>query len=101
MNFFGTRKIGEIISRFVDASKIRDTISSAALTIMIDTLMAIAGGVMLCIENARLFGITVIILGLYAAIVFSFNKPVKKINEKMMEENAQLTSFLVESLQGI
>ena len=101
MNFFGTRKIGEIISRFVDASKIRDTISSAALTIMIDTLMAVAGGIMLCVENTKLFGITVIILGLYAVIVFSFNKPVKKVNEKMMEENAQLTSFLVESLEGI
>lgn len=101
MNFFGTRKIGEIVSRFNDASKIRDTISSATLTIMIDTLMAVAGGVILCIQNAPLFGITVIILALYAAIVFSFNRPVKKINEKVMEENAQLTSFLVESLEGI
>jgi ATP-binding cassette, subfamily C, bacteriocin exporter len=101
MNFFGTRKIGEIISRFNDASKIRDTISSATLTIMIDTLMAIAGGVILCVQNAPLFGITAIILALYGIIVFSFNRPVKKINEKVMEENAQLTSYLVESLEGI
>lgn len=101
MNFFGTRKIGEIVSRFNDASKIRDTISNATLTIMIDTLMAIAGGVMLCVQNAKLFGITVIMLALYAAIVFSFNRPVKKVNQEMMEENAQLTSYLVESLEGI
>jgi ATP-binding cassette subfamily B protein len=37
MNFFGTRKTGEIISRFMDASKIRQAISGATLTIMIDT----------------------------------------------------------------
>jgi len=42
MNFFGTRKVGEIISRFMDASKVREAISGATLTIMIDTLMAIA-----------------------------------------------------------
>ncbi len=101
MNFFGTRKIGEIVSRFNDASKIRDTISSATLIIMIDTLMAVAGGVILCVQNAQLFGITAIMLVLYAVIVFSFNNPVKKINQQVMEENAQLTSYLVESLNGI
>lgn len=35
MNFFGSRKVGEIVSRFNDASKVRDAISSATLTIMI------------------------------------------------------------------
>ena len=29
MNFFGTRKVGEIISRFMDASKVREAISGA------------------------------------------------------------------------
>ena len=47
MNFFGTRKVGEIVSRFMDASKIRDAVSSATLSIMIDTLMAFAGGIIL------------------------------------------------------
>ncbi|MDO5518379.1 MAG: cysteine peptidase family C39 domain-containing protein, partial [Clostridium sp.] len=35
MNFFGTRKVGEIISRFQDAGHVRDAISGATLTIMI------------------------------------------------------------------
>ncbi|MGM8299896.1 ABC transporter transmembrane domain-containing protein, partial [Clostridium perfringens] len=34
MNFFGTREVGEIISRFNDASKIRQAISGVALTMM-------------------------------------------------------------------
>lgn len=101
MNFFGTRKVGEIVSRFSDASKIREAISSATLTIMIDTLMAIAGAVILYIQNSFMFGITLIIAILYAIIVFAFNKPLKEINRKQMEENSQLTSYLVESLNGI
>ncbi|MEY8547940.1 cysteine peptidase family C39 domain-containing protein, partial [Clostridium sporogenes] len=47
MNFFGTREVGEIISRFNDASKIRDAISGATLTMMIDSLMVIIGGIFL------------------------------------------------------
>lgn len=101
MNFFGTRKVGEIISRFMDASKVRDAISGATLTIMIDTLMAIAGAVILYTQNSSLFVIALIIAVVYGVIVFAFNKPVKKINQEQMEQNAQLTSYLVESLNGI
>ncbi|ACL76604.1 peptidase domain-containing ABC transporter [Ruminiclostridium cellulolyticum] len=101
MNFFGTRKVGEIVSRFMDASKVRDAISGAVLTIMIDTLMALTGAIILYMQNATLFITATIIAAIYAVIVFAFNKPIKKINQEQMEQNAQLTSYLVESLNGI
>lgn len=101
MNFFGTRKVGEIVSRFMDASKVRDAISGATLTIMIDTFMALAGAVILYTQNSALFIIAAIIGAIYGIIVFVFNKPIKKINQEQMEENSQLTSYLVESLNGI
>lgn len=101
MNFFGTRKVGEIISRFQDASSIRDAISNATLTVLIDTLMALAGGLILFFKNKVLFAIAFVMIVLYAVLVLVFNKPYKKANEKQMEDNAQLTSYLVESLNGI
>lgn len=101
MNFFGTRKVGEIISRFNDASKVRDAISGATLTIMIDTIMVVVGGAILYSQNAYMFGVTIIIVILYFIIVFSFNKWYKRLNEAQMENNAQLTSYMIESLNGI
>ena len=101
MNFFGTRKVGEIISRFNDASKVRDAISGATLTIMIDTLMAVAGGIILYMQNSQMFAVTIVVLILYFVIVLSFNKWYKKLNQAQMEDNAQLTSYMVESLNGI
>ena len=101
MNFFGTRKVGEIISRFNDAGKVRDAISSAALTIMIDSIMAVAGAIILYTQNAKLFEITIIIVALYGIIVACFHKWYEKLNNRQMEYNAQLTSYLVESLNGI
>lgn len=101
MSFFGTRKVGEIISRFNDASKVRDAISGATLTIMIDSLMAIAGGIILYMQNAAMFGVTLVIIVLYMIIVIGFNKWYEELNRKQLENNAQLTSYLVESLNGI
>mgnify|MGYP004448762621 CR=1 FL=1 len=101
MNFFGTRKVGEIISRCQDAGKVRDAISVATLTIMIDTIMAIAGAIILYMQNDRLFGIAIIIVVLYGIIVACFHKWYERLNRKQMEDNAQLTSYMVESLNGI
>lgn len=101
MNFFGTRKVGEIVSRFNDASKVRDAISGAVLTIMIDTLMAVGGAIILYMQNPRMFAIAFIIIVLYGIIVVAFNKKYKSLNEQTMEDNAQLTSYLVESLNGV
>lgn len=101
LDFFGSRKVGEIITRFTDASKIRTAISGATLTIMIDTVMAIVGGILLYSYNAFLFSIAVIILVCYSLIVFLFNKPLRVMNKEQMTDNSKLTSFLVESLNGI
>ena len=101
MNFFGTRKVGEIISRFNDAGKVRDAISGATLTIMIDTIMACAGAIILYMQNPRLFGIAVIIVMFYGIIVTLFHRSYEKLNRKQMENNSQLTSYMVESLNGI
>lgn len=101
MNFFRTRKVGEIVSRFMDASKIREAISSATLIVMIDSFMVFGGGVILFLQSKLLFCIAFSIAFIYGIIAYGFNKPFKENQEKIMEENSQLTSYLVESLQGI
>lgn len=101
MNFFGTRKVGEIISRFNDGDKIRDAISSVTLTLMIDVLMAVVGGVILYLQNVKLFFTCFVPIVLYLVLVFGFKNKLKKVNRKVMEDNASLTSYLVESLEGI
>ena len=55
LNFFSTRQIGEITSRFQDASVIKETVSGAALTIMLDSLMVIFGGIILYTINPTMF----------------------------------------------
>lgn len=101
MEFHETRQTGELMSRFYDTSKIRDAISSATLTIILDTIMAIACGALLCYMNVTLFFITVEIIGSYTLILFLFRNPIKSINYEWMEQEAQVTSYLKESIDGI
>lgn len=101
MNFFGTREVGEIISRFNDASKIRDAISGVTLTMMIDVLMVIVGGGILYFQSPLLFSITLIPLIIYGIIVFVFKNSIEEVNRETMQSNAKVTSYLVESINGI
>lgn len=101
MSFFSTRKVGEIISRFNDGDKIRNAISSVTLTLMIDVLMAVVGGVILYLQNVKLFFTCFVPIVFYLALVLAFKNKLKKVNRKVMEDNASLTSYLVESLGGI
>lgn len=101
MDFFGTRKVGEIMSRFNDAAKIRDAISSATLTMMIDTVMAIVGGIILYMQSTKLFFACFIPIILYLIMIFTFKKSLEEVNRDVMEDNAKLTSYAVESIEGI
>ncbi|NOG29762.1 peptidase domain-containing ABC transporter [Lysinibacillus fusiformis] len=101
MNFFSTRKVGEIISRIMDASKVREALSGATLTIVLDTMMVIVGAVILYTQSAFLFGITLVMVPVYILIVWLFKKAYENINRREMEENAQLNAYLVESLNGV
>lgn len=101
MNFFGTREVGEIISRFNDASNIRQAISGVALTMMIDVFMVLIGGSILYSQSPSLFALTIVPLVLYGVIVYAFKSSIEKVNRETMEGNAKLTSYLVESLNGI
>ncbi|MDR4987117.1 bacteriocin ABC transporter ATP-binding protein [Bacillus cereus] len=101
MNFFETRKVGEIISRFMDASKIREALSTITVTLMLDTVMVTLGGILLYTHNATLFGVTLLLIPFYIGIIFAFHKPYQIINREEMESNAKLNAYLVESLNGI
>lgn len=101
MRFFSTRQIGEIISRFQDAGAIKEAVSGATLTIMMDTILVFVGGTILYLINPTLFLITSIIAILYGVLTWVFYKPFKKINRESMEQGAKVSSYLIESIQGV
>lgn len=98
---FTSRKIGEIISRYSDASNIREIISSATLSLMLDTSMAILCGIVLFSISPILLLITISMVLLYILVTMIFFKPIENINQEIMESNSSVMSYFKETIEGI
>lgn len=101
LSFFSTRRTGEIISRFTDATTIIDALASTILSIFLDVTVIVAvGGVMLT-QNPLLFFITLGVVPIYGLVILIFIPIFNQMNNEVMHENAKLNSFLIEDINGI
>lgn len=101
LKFFSTRKVGEIVSRFSDGVNIRQVIADIIFTSTIDLFISIFTSVILFYLNKYLFFISIFIILIYTVIIYSFKKIIKDKNEQVLENNAILTSNIIENLKGI
>lgn len=101
MNFFGTRKSGEILSRFSNATEIRNAITMVLFSGTIDIFMILAGGFFLYNISAKLFVVVALIAVLFILISLFLKKKIKINKREFMENDSQVTTSLKESIDGI
>lgn len=101
MAFFATRHVGEITSRFSDASKIIDALGNIMMTVFLDMWILIAVGAFLAYKNIILFLISLIVIPIYIIIVWILKKTFHRLNQATMESSAIVNSAIIESLSGI
>lgn len=101
MEFFVTRRTGEITSRFSDASRIIDALASTVISLFLDLSIVLVIGAVLAAQNISLFMITLLSLPLYAIVILGFARKFDKMNHEQMESNSVLSSSVIEDIQGI
>lgn len=101
MNFFVTRKTGEIVSRFLDVSNVRQVISKVGFTLFVDIVVSVIGSLILFFQNKTLFFIALIMIILYVIIILAFKDTLKRRNKTVLENNSKLTSEIIQSINGI
>jgi len=101
MNFFASRKTGDILTRFQDAGVVQSILTSVALTVVIDVAMVVIVGAILYSMNVSLFMIILLMTILSAILIFIFKGPYKRLNKRSMEQGARLNSQIIENLNGI
>ncbi|GAP73374.1 bacteriocin/lantibiotic ABC transporter ATP-binding protein [Candidatus Symbiothrix dinenymphae] len=99
--FFDTMRVGEIISRINDAVKIRVFINDVAISLVVNVFIVVFSFALMFVYSWKLALILLISIPLYALIYFITNKLNKKRERKLMEDNAELESQLVESLNSV
>lgn len=99
--FFDGMRVGEIISRIGDATKIRDFINQTALTLILNSFTIIIAFGLMFFFSWKLSLIIMVSTPLFILSYYSLNKLNKKYQRKTMETAADLQSQLVESLNSI
>lgn len=91
---------GEYLSRLSDTATIRNAISGATLTLLLDSVMVVGCGSILCLMNVKMFAVSLLMIVLYTIIVLLYRNPVENSNRQVMENNAQLQSYFKETIDG-
>jgi ATP-binding cassette subfamily B protein len=100
ISFFDSMRTGEILSRLTDISNIRDALSGAALSLVMDTVLILVVGPLLFNINAALFSIDVVNVFIVSIIIFFFSKLYRRYYAKLRHEEAGVYSTLVEIING-
>lgn len=101
IRFFGNKETGEIMSRFSDAAKINEAISSVILSVVLDMVMFIGSGIMIYQLSPSLFPYAVITILIYAIISICYIKPIEYANRTVIGEDAMINSYIKETTDGI
>lgn len=99
--FFDTMRVGEITSRINDAVKIRVFINDVAIGLVVNVFIVLFSFGLMFTYYWKLALIVLAILPVYGLIYWISNEVNKKMQRRLMEDNAELGSQLVESLNSV
>lgn len=98
--YYRNKTTGEIITRYTELSKIRETISKVLLTLFLDLPLCITSFIIMYFLNSKLTMISLISVLLYTIIVIAYNRI---LNDTILEaqiKKAEMNTVLIESING-
>ncbi len=101
MPFFGSRHLGDIVSRFDSLGTIRRTITTTVLEILIDGLMAVATALMMFLYSAKLALVVCGVTLTYGVLRAIRYRPLREASrDQIITAAKQQTNFL-ETVRGM
>jgi ATP-binding cassette, subfamily C, bacteriocin exporter len=101
MSFFQGVRLGDVISRLVDAIKIREMAGGATLASLMDSFCLLSGGAILSLYSWKLTLLTTSLILLPMVLLPFFNLPLRKYQHRVLEHAARLQSHFAEGFAGI
>ncbi len=101
LRFFTGRRVGDVVSRINDAAKIRNLVSTVALRLVLNVLVVAFSLGLMFLYSWRLALLLVCVLPFYALVYLLTDRVNRRNQREMMENAAELQSWMVESVEGI
>jgi len=100
-SYFGTRNLGDIVSRFGAIDTIQQTLTTRFVEVMLDGLMASITLVVLLIYSPLLAGITLLAVAIYAALRMLYFRVYREANLSQITVSAKQHSRFLEVVRGV
>jgi ATP-binding cassette subfamily B protein len=101
LRFFETRRVGEILSRVNDTTKVREAINGTTLTAVVDGTLVVVMLVVLWLYDVRLALVATAFVPLLLVSVMAHHPAARRLSNEAMERAAQLSAHLVEDISAV
>lgn len=99
--YFEARRVGDVAMRVRQLETIREFLTNASLTVLIDPLFTIVFLVVMWFYSVKLFLVAVLAIPLYIAVAVFVTGPLRARIEEKFERSAANNALLIESIGGI
>lgn len=101
IGYFEARRVGDIAMRVRQLETIREFLTNASLTVLVDPVFTVVFLAVMWIYSVKLFVISVLTIPAYIAVALFVTKPLQARIEEKFERSAANNALLVESIGGI
>lgn len=101
LGYFEARRVGDIAMRVRQLETIREFLTNASLSVLVDPLFTVVFLVVMWIYSIKLFLISILTIPAYFAVAFFITKPLRARIEEKFERGAINNALLIESIGGI
>ncbi len=101
MNFFESRHVGDIVSRFGSLAHIRERITTGLVETMVDGVMSLAILGMMLLYSVKLTIVVLIAVALYTLIRLALYRPLHQATEESIQNKAKEQTNFLENIRGI
>ena len=101
IGYFEARRVGDIAMRVRQLETIREFLTNASLTVLVDPVFTVVFLGVMWIYSVKLFVISVLTIPAYIAVALFVTKPLQARIEEKFERSAANNALLVESIGGI
>jgi len=101
MNYFESRHIGDIVSRFGSLAQIRERITTGFVETLVDGIMAITVLIMMALYSLKLTAVVLVTIALYTIVRLALYRPLHQATEEMIQSSAKEQSNFLENIRGM
>lgn len=101
LSYFEARRVGDIAMRVRQLETIREFLTNASLTVLIDPIFTVLFLAVMWVYSAKLFFISALTIPCYIAVAVLITRPLRSRIEEKFERSAANNALLIESIGGI